>query len=189
MQGRFPYAHNVIDPDFLGHRHTKIRHRLIAISLQLIIIAENQIHLIHRGEAFAFGLGRTTRYNDPGIRIVSLGTANLLACLTHRLIGYRASIDQNGIIEPSLGCLLLHHLGFVGVETATKGHHLDCHSAVSADCAGSFCQVKSSRLIAPTYSSSVAPDIRIWSSTSRHSMIKSPPGKCTSTLRSVRRLR
>ena len=66
------------------------------------------------------------------MRIVTPGPADRLAGLAHRFAGYGTGIDQDGIVEPGLFSLRLHHFGFICVEAAAEGNDLDTAHCASA---------------------------------------------------------
>src|SRR5262249_37539426 len=105
-----------------------------------------------------------------------------LARLPHRFGGDRAGVDHHGVGEAGSGRLAADHLGLVGVEPAAEGDDVDAHVA-PAFAAASLNSAASNR---PSNSYSTGPVISTWPSRSRHSMLRSPPGSVTVTLRPVR---
>ena len=77
--------------------------------------------------------------------------------------------------------LAADHLRLVGVEPAAEGDDVDAHRRGARPVANSAGSKR------PSNSYSTGPVISTWSSRSRHSIARSPPGSVTVTLRPVRR--
>src|SRR3954467_6328595 len=111
--------------------------------------------------------------------MLALEPADRLPRLRHGLVGDRAAVDDDGVVETGALRLARNHFGFEGVEAATEGDDFDRHGqATEANRAGSN---------RPSYSNSAVPVISTWSSLSRHSMPRSPPGSEMVTMRLARR--
>src|SRR5262249_57549309 len=118
---------------------------------------------------------------EGGVGAPGLEPADRLARLPHRLGRHRAGVDHDRLGEAGRLRLPPDHLRLAGVEPATEGDDIDAHAAPAlANNAGSK---------RPSYSKATGPVISTWSSRSRHSIVRSPPGSVTVTLRPVRRSR
>src|SRR6185437_10280801 len=132
--------------------------------------------LRHIGEHLRLGLRRAAGDDDAQRGPFALEPADRLPRLRDRLIGDRAAVDDDGVIESGALGLCAQNLGLEGVEAAAKGDDVNAH-ATDANNAGSNW---------PSYSKAAGPVIRTWSSRLRHSIVRSPPGKVICTVRSVR---
>ena len=153
----------------------------------LAVIADDAVDLGHGGEALRIGLGGASGDDDARLRPLALRLADRLARLALGLGGDRAGVDDDDVGEAGRGGVAANHLGLVGVEPAAEGEDVDAHgphrtlgTAPAANSAGSN---------RPSNSYSTGPVISTWSSRSRHSIARSPPGSVTVTLRSVRLVR
>ena len=125
-------AHDVVDPELLFSRNAEIRQAAIGGARQLLLVAEHGIDLRHRGEGLLFRLRGAAGNDDAGMRMVAPRPADRLAGLAHGLTGHRTGVDQDGVVEPGLLSLRLHHFGFICVEAAAEGNDLDAAHCASA---------------------------------------------------------
>src|SRR5206468_2539674 len=103
--------------------------------------------------------------------------ADGLTRLPHRFRGHRAGVHHHGVFQTGGGRRIADHLRLVAVEAAAEGDDLDAH-ATAANNAGSKW---------PSCSNATGPVISTWSSDSRHSICRSPPGRVTVMFRPVLR--
>src|SRR5690606_27817491 len=143
----------------------------------------DEVDLVHVAKSACLGLGGAAGDDDARSRVVAPRLAHGLLGLFHRLGGHRTAIDDDGIVEPGLFGLGLHHRAFIGVEPTPECQGFDSHQAASlrvqAPVLGSS---------VPSHSNSAGP-VRVTWSLSSHSTTRSPPGTVTVALRPVRRVR
>src|SRR6185312_17144182 len=147
-------------------------------AIELILVAEHAVDLGHGGELRAVLLRGAAGDDNASIRLLALEPADRLPRLAHRFAGHRAGVDEHRIGN-ARGCgRAPHRFRFHDVETAAEGDDIDAHGA------GAFSN--NCGLNVPLNSNATGPVISTWSSLARHSMVSSPPGSVTCTLRSVR---
>src|SRR5215213_3239178 len=144
-----------------------------------MLVAHYDRDLWHFYEGLRLGLRRTARHHDFRTSAHSGQPADALARLPNRFRRDRAGVHHDGVFEAGADGGVADHLGFVGVEAAAECDDLDAH-ATAANSAGSK---------TPSNSNATGPVISTWSSFSRHSIARSPPGSVTVTLRPVLRSR
>src|SRR4051812_11266761 len=186
MQRGLAHRHDVIDAGFFFLFEPE-RCAIEPVSLfgpepgaHLLFVAENKRDLGHLCEGFRLGLCRAAGDDDRRVRALACEPADRLARLAHRLGGHRAAIDDDCVFDAGRRGVAADHLGLVGVQSAAEGDDLGAHQATAANSAGSK---------RPSNSKATGRVISTWSSFSRHSISKSPPGSVTVTLRSVLRRR
>ena len=103
-----------------------------------------------------------------------------LTSLTHRLIGHRAGVNDDRIVQARTFRLVPHHLSLIGIQAAAKIYNLQFPHATDLDpgCVPA-------RVAGPIRLSSITPEkavaagpvIRTWPSPARHSTVKAPPSR------------
>src|SRR5690606_34281143 len=68
MPGGFPHAHDVVDLHLVIERRAK-NHGPIALGPELVIIADDEVDLVHLAKAARFGLGGAAGDDDAGGRV------------------------------------------------------------------------------------------------------------------------
>ena len=96
VTGGLRHRHDVVDLHLVVERHAE-RHRPIALGLELVGIADDEIDLGHVGEGARLGLRRAAGDDDLPRRVVALGLADRLLGLPHRLGGHGAGVDDQRI--------------------------------------------------------------------------------------------
>src|SRR5262245_50743776 len=179
-----PRRHDVIDDDLLLGGDAEIVRPKCALrvaprgAFELLVIAEHAVDFAHVRKCCRLSLRRAARHHDAHIGPLARKLADRLPGLRHRFGSDRAGIDHNCVGEPCRLRLAPDRLRLIGVEPAAESHHIDGHgSAPTLNSAGSK---------RPSNSYSTGPVISTWSSRSRHSIMSSPPGNVTATLRSAR---
>ncbi len=109
--------HDVVHRDTLGRAIGKSGE---CRRTHLLVIADDVVDLVHRGERVRIGLRGAAGYDDARVGVFPAGLAHGLARLTYGLGGYRAAIDDDGVFQPCRPRMLRHRLAFVGVETAAE---------------------------------------------------------------------
>src|SRR5690606_19610274 len=121
--------------------------------------------------------------------LLAAGPADRLLGLADGLGGHRAGVDDQRIADPGLKGGRLHDLGFIGVEPAAEGQGFDpglCTLAHATTRSRAHSPVCGSSW--PKNSNAAGPVSRTWSSL-RQWITRSPPGRVTVALRSVRLVR
>src|SRR5215210_2128004 len=190
MGGHLRDAHDVGDGDLFTGLDPELcsafergASRAPGFRAHLVIVAEHAIDFRHAREHVWLRLRRTTGDHDPQLRPRPLEPPDRLPRLRHRFIGDRATVDDDGFAEPGVLGVAGDHLGFEGVEPATKGDDFHAHVTPHSRYATEANSDGSKR---PSYSKLAVPVINTWSSRSRHSMVSSPPGRAICTVRLAR---
>src|SRR5690606_15821640 len=156
---------------------------LVAFRLEFVFVADDEVDLRHVAKSARLGLGGAAGDDDAGVGVLAARLAHRLLGLAYRLGGDGAGIDDDGVVEPRLFRLGLHHRAFIGVEAAPERARLDGHQAASlraqAPVAGS------SR---PRHSNWAGP-VRVTWSSGCQATTRSPPGTVMVAWRAVRRVR
>ncbi len=95
------------------------------LGLDLLLIADDVVDLVHGGEAGGIDLRGAAGDDDLGVGPRAADLADRLARLAHGLTRHGASVDDHGVAEPRRVRMLAHDLGFIGVEPAAEGDDLD----------------------------------------------------------------
>src|SRR5690606_1043309 len=195
VRGGFPHLHDVVDAHLLEQVDAEIGQRAVGMALQLLFVAEDEIDLLHGGEAGRVGLRRAAGDDDARGRVGAPRLADRLPCLSHRFAGNGAGVDddRSAFERVKAGGMRLapHHLRLVGIEPAAEGDDVDAVPYASAHAAPSMSRSHApvSGSSRPENSHSAGPVMMTWSS-ARQSMTSLPPlGAVTVTVRPVRPVR
>src|SRR6266849_3272037 len=181
--------HDVGDRDLFLAGNAECRRRVQGhacgapcLAVHLVFIADDAVDFCHRCEHLGLRLRCAAGHHDPSFRPLALQPPDRLPRLRHGFVGHRATVDDDGIGEPSALSLPRNHFGFERVEAAAEGDDVNAHlrrrwQMTLANNAGSN---------RPSYSNVAVPVIKTWSSRSRHSMERSPPGSEMLTMRLAR---
>src|SRR5581483_3223306 len=177
MRRHLPDSHDVADRDLFAGANIERGARVAPRGApHLVVIADDAVDLGHLGEHRSLRLCRTAGHDDARIGPLAFQAPDRLPRLPHRLVGDRATVDDDGLLETCRCRLPRDHLGFERVEAAAEGDDLDAHATDAKNEGSNF----------PSYSNDAVPVISTWSSRSRHSMASLPPGNAISTLRLAR---
>src|ERR1700682_5465494 len=183
MSGSFLDRHDVVDDRLRRVCETERCARLRpGRGAEFFGVAKHLIGLGHGGESLRLGLRRAAGNDDFGEWPLAGQRADWLARLAYRFGGDGAGVDHHGIVEPRALGFAADHFRLGCVEPAAEGDDLDAHDAASA-------AANKAASKWPLCSNSIGPVIRTWSSASRQSMARSPPGSVTVTLRPARPMR
>ena len=122
MRCRLAHLHDVADNDGLAGAGD----RTPARGRQLVMVADDVIDFVHGLPAVRRNLRRAAGDDDPGVRIVAARTADGLAGLPLGLGGHGAGVENDGIVQPGGGGLILHNLGFPDIQPAAEAFHARC---------------------------------------------------------------
>ena len=121
-------------PRSLLDRHDVVdRHALGAVDaepgkgtrLELLLIADDVIDLVHRSEAGRIDLRGAAGDYDPGVRPLAARLTDRLPGLTHRLRRHRAGVDDHRVGQPRGARMRAHDFGLIGVQPAAESDDLD----------------------------------------------------------------
>ncbi len=133
VAGGLAHREDVVDARLLGVVDAEIRQRAIGVRLQLLLIAEHEVDLVHGDEILRLGLRGAAGDDDAGGRVFAAGLADRLLGLAHGLAGDGAGVEDDGAAferaEAGAFGLAPHHLGFIGVEAAAEGDDVDALGA------------------------------------------------------------
>src|SRR6185312_893451 len=184
MQRGFAHGFEVADAHFFFGAHAEIESPLHfdpAFRRSLEGIAEDAVDFRHLRECRGFGLRRATGYDNLRTGPLALHAADGLPRLRYGFRGHRTGIEDDGIRKTGGFRLVPQRFGFGGVQAAAESDNFNAHRAHRS------ISIEGSSL--PSNSISTGPVIRIWSSPSRQSIMRSPPGSVTRSLRPVRLVR
>src|SRR6185369_5967016 len=94
-------------------------------TLDLFLIADDVIDLVHGSEARWIDLRRTACHHDLGIGTLAPRLHDRLPRLAHGLRRHRAGIDDHRVVEARGVGVLSHDLRLIGIEPAAEGDELD----------------------------------------------------------------
>ena len=124
VAGRLAHRKYVVDARLFGVVDAEIGQRAIGMRLQLFLIAENEIDLVHGDETPRLGLRGAAGDDDAGGRVLAAGLADRLPGLAHRFCGDGAGVEDDGAAfqcaEAGAFRLAPHDLGFIGVQPAAE---------------------------------------------------------------------
>ena len=69
--GRLAHAHDVVDAHLLGIVDAEIGQRAIGLRVHLVVVADDEIDLVHGAELLRLDLGGTAGDDDAGLRVVA----------------------------------------------------------------------------------------------------------------------
>ena len=122
MRCRLAYLHDVADNDGLAGAGN----RTPARGRQLVMVADDMIDFVHRLPAVRRNLRRAAGDDDPRLRIVAARTADSLTGLPLGFGRHGAGVENDGIVQPGGGGLVLNNLGFPDIQPATEAFHPRC---------------------------------------------------------------
>ena len=92
-----------------------------AFLLQFQIIAQNNINLLHPGIGVGVDLRAASCHDNFSCGVFAPRFTDGLARLALSLLGHRAGIHNDRIVDPRLLRVILHHRGLIGIQPAAKG--------------------------------------------------------------------
>ena len=95
------------------------------LGLELLLIADDVVDLVHGGEARGIDLRRAAGDDDLGVGMLAPGSPDRLARLAHRSAVTAQVLTITAPVEPGVGCMLAHDLRFIGIEPATEGDDVE----------------------------------------------------------------
>ena len=121
MPGGFAHRHDVIDlhPQRIADQ-VRRRHRGPGRGLHLFGIADDPADFGHGREGFGFRLRGASRDDQRGVWMLAAQAADFLPGLAHGLGGDGTGVDDDSVVQPGFCGQLLHRLGLIGVQAATK---------------------------------------------------------------------
>src|ERR1700722_8457290 len=100
---------------------------VVAFALQLLVIAENEIDLGHRGVCVRRDLRGAAGDDEPRSGMRAPRAADRLARLALGLLGDGTSVDDDRVIESGGGGVAADDFGFERVQAATESQNLRRH--------------------------------------------------------------
>ena len=133
VRGGLAHGEDVVDARLLEIVDAEVRQRAVIVALQLLLVAEHEVDLVHGREARRVGLRGAAGDDDPRARILAARLADRLLGLAHGLGRHGAGVEDHRAVlqlaQARRRRLAAHDFRLVGVEPAAEGDDVDAHQA------------------------------------------------------------